>query len=82
MSERGRLCAFRRNSGQPTTSFGALGARVVDRELPLALGDDAWQGSGELASADHREALAEHVGALLGALAVGADAPVELPRAA
>ena len=62
--------------------LGALGARVVDRELPLTLGDDAWQGSGELASADHREALAEHVGALLGALAVTADAPVELPRAA
>ena len=47
--------------------LGALGARVVDRELPLTLGDDAWHESGALASADQREALAEHVGALLGA---------------
>ena len=38
--------------------LGAAGARVVDGELPLTLGDDAWHGSGRLASADHREALA------------------------
>ena len=61
---------------------GILGARVVDRELPLTLGDDAWLESGELAEDDQREALAEHVGALLGALAVSEDAAIELPRAA
>ena len=53
--------------------LGALGARVVDRELPLTLGDDAWHGARRARRATtQREALAEHVGALLGALAVSA----------
>ena len=61
---------------------GILGARVVDRELPLTLAVDAWLEAGELAEDDLRVALAEHVGALLGALDVGDNAIAELPRAA
>ena len=39
--------------------LGALGARVVDRELPLTLGDDAWHGVRRARRAPtHREALA------------------------
>ena len=56
--------------------LGALGARVVDRELPLTLDDDAWQTDGGLESPDLREALAEHVGALLGALSVQQQEPL------
>jgi chromate reductase len=48
--------------------LGALGARVVDRELPLTLADDSWLEDGSLGSDDQREALAEHVGALLAAV--------------
>jgi len=43
-----------------------LGAEVVERELPVGLADDAFDGDGALADAGHAEALAALVGELVG----------------
>jgi chromate reductase len=42
-----------------------IGARVVDRELPLVQAHERFDEDGRLAEAEMREELAEHVGALV-----------------
>jgi chromate reductase len=55
--------------------LGHVGARVLDRELPIGLADEAFDEHGELRDAAQRAALAEHVAALLEhAALVGAPA--------
>lgn len=50
----------------------ALGARVIDREFPLALAGDAFSADGSLVDADLRDELADLVAELCGELAVAA----------
>jgi len=46
--------------------LAAMGARVVDRELPVILAADAFSAAGDmLADSDQHEQLAEHVAALV-----------------
>ncbi len=48
--------------------LAAIGARVVDRELPVMLAADAFSPTGDvLADSDQHEQLAEHVAALVAA---------------
>ena len=47
--------------------LGALGARVVDRELPVGLADDAFAEDGALADEDQRLVLADLLTELAGA---------------
>jgi chromate reductase len=46
--------------------LGAVGARVVDAELPVVHADEQFAPDGSLTDASLREALAEHLAALLG----------------
>ena len=51
--------------------LAAMGARVVDRELPVILAADAFSAAGDmLADSDQHEQLAEHVAALVEAASV------------
>jgi chromate reductase, NAD(P)H dehydrogenase (quinone) len=58
----------------------ALGARVVDRELPVMHADEAWADDGSLADGELSEQLRDHVAALVAA--VEESASFSLPRAA
>ena len=60
--------------------LAAIGARVVDRELPVMNADGVWAADGSLSDGELSEQLADHVRALAGAV----DESVEyvLPRAA
>ena len=49
--------------------LGAIGARVVDRELPVGLADDAFAAGGGLADEDQRLILADLIAELLGEVA-------------
>ncbi len=49
----------------------AMGARVVDRELPVMLAAEAFAGDDALADADQHRQLAEHVAALVEATHAG-----------
>jgi chromate reductase, NAD(P)H dehydrogenase (quinone) len=48
--------------------LGAIGARVIDRELPVGLADDAFTGEGRLADQDQELVLADLLAELLGEL--------------
>jgi chromate reductase, NAD(P)H dehydrogenase (quinone) len=48
--------------------LGAIGARVVDRELPVGLADDAFADDGSLADDEQRLVLGDLVAELLGEL--------------
>ena len=48
--------------------LGAIGARVVDRELPVGLADDAFTAEGRLADEDAELVLADLLAELLGEL--------------
>jgi chromate reductase, NAD(P)H dehydrogenase (quinone) len=48
--------------------LGAIGADVLDRELPIGLADSAFDEDGALASPDHAEALEELLSALTDSL--------------
>ncbi|MGH2762858.1 MAG: NADPH-dependent FMN reductase [Thermoleophilaceae bacterium] len=51
--------------GELRKVLGAIGARVVDRDLPVARAQDAFDGEGRLLSPDQHEALTEIVEALV-----------------
>ncbi len=59
----------------------SIGARVVDRELPVGLADEAWNADGSLASVELSELLADHIVALTAAIDL-TDASRMLARAA
>jgi chromate reductase, NAD(P)H dehydrogenase (quinone) len=48
--------------------LGAIGARVIDRELPVGLADDAFTETGALEDADAELALADLLAEMLGAV--------------
>jgi len=47
---------------------GAIGARLVDRELPVGLADDAFGDDGSLADEEQRLVLGDLIAELLGEL--------------
>ena len=53
--------------------LGAMGARVIDLELPVATAHEAFGDNGRLADDDQHDALAGMLGQLLDAVAVRAD---------
>lgn len=56
--------------------LSAIGARVLDRELPIGLADDAFHADGGLTDADQALALAGVLAELLG------EVPIRVPAAA